>query len=55
MVETLEEARISELEAKLQFLVDYLDIMSLLEEHSFTFPDGDTWNSRAGENVKGEK
>lgn len=52
MVETLEEARISELEAKLQFLVDYLDKSGLLEEHSFTFPDGDTWASEVRENVK---
>ena len=33
----------NELLAKVQYLVDYLEGRGLLEEHCFTFPDGDTW------------
>lgn len=28
---------------KIRYMVDYLDQQGLLEEHCFTFPDGDTW------------
>jgi NAD(P)-dependent dehydrogenase (short-subunit alcohol dehydrogenase family) len=35
----------SDLTAKLQFLVNWADARESLAEHSFTFPDGDTWLS----------
>lgn len=35
-----------ELAAKIQFLVDWADQNHLLEEHLFTFPDGDTWTAK---------
>lgn len=31
--------------AKIQYLIDWLDEVGQLEEHCFTFPDGDTWFS----------
>jgi hypothetical protein len=31
--------------ARLQHLIDYLDRQGHLPEHSFTFPDGDTWHA----------
>lgn len=34
--------RIRTLEAQVQFSVDYMDARFLLEEHCFTFPDGET-------------
>jgi len=37
---------IKELTAKVQLLVDYLDNMTLLEDHTFTFPDGDVWKAQ---------
>ena len=37
---------IKELSAKIQMLVDLLDEKNLLEEHAFTFPDGDVWKSK---------
>ena len=38
------KADVSELVAKVQYLVDFMDRKSQLEEHCFTFPDGDTWH-----------
>lgn len=35
-----------ELVGKIHFLVDWADGRGLLEEHVFTFPDGDTWEAR---------
>jgi hypothetical protein len=32
--------------AKIQYLVDWADGRGLLEEHVFTFPDGDTWEAK---------
>ena len=37
------EDHISELSAKLQFAVDFMNSRGLLDEGAFTFPDGDTW------------
>lgn len=37
---------IKELVEKVQFLVDKLDDAGMLEEHAFTFPDGDIWKSQ---------
>lgn len=34
---------------KAQFLVDYMDKHGWLEEHCFTFPDGDTFHARTEE------
>lgn len=34
-----------DLATKLQFLVDYMDKCGYLDEHRFTFPDGDTWTA----------
>lgn len=34
-----------ELNRKVQFLVDWVDGQGLLEEHLFTFPDGDSWEA----------
>jgi hypothetical protein len=39
------DAQIATLTAQLQFLVNWLDQRGLLEEHTFTFPDGDTWTA----------
>lgn len=36
---------LSEMITKLQYLVDRMDKLGLLDEHSFTFPDGDTWEA----------
>lgn len=36
-------ARVVDLAAKVQFLVDYMNSEGLLEEGCFTFPDGETW------------
>ena len=30
---------------KTQFLIDFMDKSGWLEEHMFTFPDGDTWEA----------
>ena len=37
---------VKELTAKVQQLVDFLDGKGLLEEHAFTFPDGDIWKAK---------
>lgn len=42
---------VKELTAKIQFLVDWIDQRGLLEDHAFTFPDGDYWKSRDLEKV----
>lgn len=34
---------LADLSTKVQFLVDHLNEIDQLEEHCFTFPDGDTW------------
>jgi hypothetical protein len=34
---------VADLVAKLQCLVDWADGQGLLEDHVFTFPDGDIW------------
>ena len=39
------KAKLSEALAKIQYLVDFMDRQELLEEHRFTFPDGDMWES----------
>jgi hypothetical protein len=38
--------RLREAHSKVQFLVDYLGIMGMLGDGSFTFPDGDTWDKK---------
>ena len=35
-----------ELAGKIQFLVDWADANKLLEDHVFTFPDGDIWEAK---------
>jgi len=35
--------------AKVQFLINWADSRGLLEEHVFTFPDGDTWEAKRPE------
>jgi hypothetical protein len=37
---------IAELTAKIQFLVEKLDDAGMLEDHAFTFPDGDIWKAQ---------
>ena len=37
---------VEELTSKIQWLVEFLDHKGLLEDHSFTFPDGDVWKTR---------
>lgn len=37
------EVHVTELVARVQFLVDYMDTRELLSEGCFTFPDGETW------------
>ena len=37
---------VQEYAAKIQYLVDWADGRLLLEDGSFTFPDGDTWKAR---------
>jgi hypothetical protein len=37
---------IAELMGKIQHLVDEMDINGRLEDHAYTFPDGDTWKAR---------
>jgi len=37
---------IAELMGKIQFLVDWADGNKMLNDGSFTFPDGDTWKAR---------
>lgn len=37
---------VTELMAKIQVLVSELDERGLLEEHTYTFPDGDTWKAQ---------
>lgn len=34
---------VTDLAAKLQLLVNWVDSQGLLPEHEFTFPDGETW------------
>ena len=36
----------AELTAKIQHLVEVLDEKGLLEEHCYTFPDGDVWKTQ---------
>ena len=36
---------VEEMTGKVQFLVDMLDKRGLLEDHTFTFPDGDIYKS----------
>lgn len=37
---------VKELTAKVQLLVEFLDERGLLEEHCFTFPDGDVFKAK---------
>lgn len=37
---------VTELTAKVQLLVELLDDKGLLEDHAFTFPDGDVWKAK---------
>lgn len=37
---------VKELTAKIQCLVEWADEKGLLEEHAFTFPDGDVWKAQ---------
>ena len=37
---------VTELTGKVQLLVELLDSKGLLEEHVFTFPDGDVWKAQ---------
>ena len=37
---------VKELTSKIQLLVEFLDEKGLLEEHLFTFPDGDIWKAQ---------
>ena len=37
---------IKELSDKIQFLVEWADSRGLLEDHAFTFPDGDVWKAQ---------
>lgn len=37
---------LKDLIAKLQFMVDWADANGYLPDHSFTFPDGETWEAR---------
>lgn len=37
---------VQELTDKIQFLVEWLDKHGLLEDHGFTFPDGDFWKTQ---------
>ena len=30
---------------RVQYLIDMVDSMNLLRDHTFTFPDGDTWTA----------
>jgi hypothetical protein len=34
---------IEQLRARVQFLIDWADKLGYLEDHCFTFPDGETW------------
>ena len=43
---------ITELMAKIQFLVDWMESQHLLEDHAFTFPDGDIWKAKDSETDK---
>ena len=36
---------IEALAGKITFLVSFMDKLGLLEDHVFTFPDGDTWEA----------
>ena len=38
-------AMATDLSAKVQCLVDWADSLGLLEEHLFTFPDGESWEA----------
>lgn len=40
------QEQVTELIAKLQYLVDWADATGVLPEHVFTFPDGDTWEAK---------
>lgn len=37
---------VKELTSKVQHLVEVLDNKGLLEDHSYTFPDGDVWKAQ---------
>lgn len=37
--------REAELASKIKYLVDYMHGLGLLEDGTFTFPDGDTWEA----------
>lgn len=37
---------VKELTAKVQHLVEVLDGKGLLEDHAYTFPDGDVWKAQ---------
>lgn len=37
---------VKELTAKIQYLVEWADHRALLEDHAFTFPDGDVWKAQ---------
>lgn len=40
------KAVVKELTGKIQFLVEWADSKGLLEDHAFTFPDGDVWKAQ---------
>lgn len=46
------KAVVKELTSKVQFLVEWLDDRGLLEDHCFTFPDGDVWKAQDIEDIQ---
>jgi hypothetical protein len=40
---------VEELTAKIQHLVDEMDLNGRLEDHAYTFPDGDIWKAADSE------
>ena len=40
---------VEELTAKIQLLVDHMDLNDMLEDHCFTFPDGDVYKAKDSE------
>ena len=46
---------VKELSDKIQLLVDHLDLNDMLEDHCFTFPDGDIWKAQDVNPVEGER
>lgn len=39
------EDYLKDLASKVSYLVDYMDALGLLDDHCFTFPDGDRWDA----------